>query len=125
MSRTITAIAIFIVIIGLAIFESAYTINVSEQVKNELSTALEEFLDENQEQAEKHIENAEKIWQENTTVLDAFLVHDDTETIADEISYAKNTLKYNNGHFPIECEKAIDSLKIIIYTMIPFLDNIL
>lgn len=46
MSRTITAIAIFIVIIGLAIFESAYTINVSEQVKNELSTALEEFLDE-------------------------------------------------------------------------------
>lgn len=89
MSRTITAIAIFIVIIGLAIFESAYTINVSEQVKNELSTALEEFLDENQEQAEKHIENAEKIWQENTTVLDAFLVHDDTETIADEISYAK------------------------------------
>ena len=40
MGRTITAISIFVVIIGLAVFESIFTINISEQVKAELNDAL-------------------------------------------------------------------------------------
>jgi len=125
MSRIITAVAIFVVVIGLAIFETVYTVNISEQVKDELKQAIESYDDDHHNEAKKHIESAEKIWKNHTGLLDTFLIHDNTEEVANEIAVAKNTLKYNSENFPVECEEAVDSLELLIYSMLPFIDNVL
>lgn len=125
MGRTVAAISIFVLIIGLAVFESIFTINISEQVKAELNDALTAYNHSDTKSAETHLNKADKIWGDNTWILDAFLIHDNTEDIAGKISTAKNTLKYNKKCFPIECSSAIESLDIVIYTMLPFFDNVL
>ena len=125
MSRIVTVIAIFLVVISLAVCESVYTINVSEQVKGELQSAVEAYNKNDKEKAMKSIKKADEIWEDNTSFLDVFLVHNNVEEIAQKIISAEQTLKYDDEYFPIECEGAIASLKIMIYSMLPYFDNIL
>lgn len=125
MNRIITAIAIFLLIVGLAVCESVYTINISEKVKYQLNTALELYNNGDSKKAEENIKKADKLWSDNTAFLDAFLIHDNTEDIAEKIAIAKNTLKYDSKHFPVECERAILSLEVVIHSLLPYFDNIL
>lgn len=125
MNRIITVVVIFILVIGLAVCESAYTINVSEQVKYQLNTALESYNDGDIEKAEESLKKADKLWKNSTVFLDAFLNHDNVEDIAERIAETRSTLKYDSENFPIECEGAVLALKVVIYSMLPYFDNIL
>lgn len=125
MNRIIIVVVIFLLVIGLAVCESVYTINVSEQVKYQLNTALETYNDGDSKKAEESLKKADKIWNDSTVFLDAFLIHDNIEEIAERIAAARSTLKYDSEHFPIECERAVLSLKVVIYSMLPYFDNIL
>ncbi len=125
MNRIITVIVIFLLVIGLAVCESVYTISVSEQVKYQLNTALELYKDGDSEKAEESLKKADTLWNNSTVFLNAFLNHDNVEEIAERISATRSTLKYDSEHFPIECERAVLSLKVVIYSMLPYLDNIL
>ena len=124
MGRIVTAIIIFIVIIGLTIGETAYTINVSEQVKSNLNSSMESYLNKDIDTAKRKLNDADQLWNESTMLLDAFLIHDNTDEVAERIATAEVTLKYQKERFPIECASAKDSLKIIIYSMLPQFDNI-
>lgn len=125
MNRIITVVVIFLLVVGLAVCESVYTINVSEQVKYQLNTALKAYNDGDSEKTEESLKKADKLWNNSTVFLDAFLNHDNVEEIAEKIAAARSTLKYDGEHFPIECERAVLSLKVIIYSMLPYFDNIL
>lgn len=125
MSRMITAITIFLTVIGLSICESVYTINVSEDVKSVLNSSVEAYNDGDEENAMESIKEAKEVWDKNSAFLEAFLIHDNIEEIAEKITIAEKTLKYDHEHFPIECEGAIASLKVMIYSMLPYVDNIL
>lgn len=125
MNRGVITVVIFLLVIGLAVCESVYTISVSEKVKYQLTTALEAYNDGDSKKAKENIETADQLWNDSTVFLDAFLIHDNTENIAEKISIARSTLKYDSEHFPIECESAVLSLKVVIYSMLPYFDNIL
>lgn len=125
MGRIVTAIIIFIVIIGLTIGETAYTVNVSEQVKSNLNSSMESYLNKDVETANKKLNDADQLWNESTMLLDVFLIHDNTENISEKISTAKSTLEYNPKLYPIECKKAVESLNVVIYAMLPYFDNVL
>ncbi len=125
MKRIVTAIAIFMLLISLSIFETVYITKISNQVIIKLDTAVEKYNNGEIEKAEKNIKSADKIWEENTKYLNAFLIHDNTDEVAERIATAEVTLKYQKERFPIECASAKDSLKIIIYSMLPQFDNIL
>lgn len=125
MSRIITAISIFILVIALAVFETVYITNKAKEVVNEIEKAREYYDIYNLEMAEKSIKKADKIWEDNTEIMNAFLVHDNTDEVSERIATADVTLKYQSERFPIECANATDSLNIIIYSMLPQIDNIL
>ncbi len=125
MGRVVTALVMFIGIISLTVYETAYTINVSEQVKSQLDSSLESYINDDKNSAKEMLKNANKLWNDSTMLLDMFLIHDNTENIAEKISTAETTLEYNQKLYPIECEKAINSLKVVIYSMLPYFDNIL
>lgn len=125
MNRIITAISIFILVIALAICETVYITSTSKQVMAKLDTAIEHYNNGEIKKAEEDIKSADKIWEDNTELMNAFLIHDSTDEVAERISTAKVTLKYQKERFPIECANAMDSLKVIIYSMLPQIDNIL
>lgn len=125
MSRIVTSISIFILVISLAISETVYVSNISKQVMSKIETAVEEYNNGEIEKAEKAIKEADKLWEDNTEYMNAFLVHDNIDEVAGRISTANTTLKYQTERFPIECVSAMDSLKVIIYSMLPSWDNIL
>ena len=60
MGRTVAAISIFVLIIGLAVFESIFTINISEQVKAELNDALTAYNHSDTKSAEAYLNKAIK-----------------------------------------------------------------
>ena len=125
MKRIVTAIVIFLLLIVLSIFETVYITKISNQVISKLDTAVEKYNNGEIETAEKSIKTADKIWEKNTRCLNAFLIHDNTDEVAERIAIAEVTLKYQKERFPIECAGAKDSIKIIIYSMLPQFDNIL
>ena len=125
MNRIITAISIFILLIALAICETVYITSTSKQVLAKLDTAIEHYNNGEIKKAEEDIKLADKIWEDNTQLMNAFLIHDNTDEVSERISTANVTLKYQKERFPIECASAIDSLKVIIYSMMPQIDNIL
>lgn len=125
MKRVVTAIIMFIAVISLAICESVYTINVSENTKSKLESALKDYFNDNSDKADKKMKEAYEYWENSTPFLNIFLVHDNTDNIAEKISTAESTLKYDIEDFPIECEKAEKSIDVIIYSMLPYFDNIL
>lgn len=125
MKRIVTAIVIFMLLISLSIFETVYITKISNEVISKLDTAVEKYNNGEIEKAEKNIKTADKLWEENTKYLNAFLIHDNTDEVAERIATAEVTLKYQKERFPIECASAKDSLKIIIYSMLPQFDNIL
>ena len=125
MKRIVTAIVIFMLLISISIFETVYITKISNQVISKLDTAVEKYNNGEIDKAEKSIKTADKIWEENTKYLNAFLIHDNTDEVAERIAIAEVTLKYQKERFPIECASAKDSLKIIIYSMLPQFDNIL
>ena len=112
-------------LISISIFETVYITKISNQVISKLDTAVEKYNNGEIDKAEKSIKTADKIWEENTKYLNAFLIHDNTDEVAERIAIAEVTLKYQKERFPIECASAKDSLKIIIYSMLPQFDNIL
>ncbi|MEE0061450.1 MAG: DUF4363 family protein [Acutalibacteraceae bacterium] len=124
MKRIVTAIVIFLLLISLSIFETVYINNISKQVISRLDSAVEQYNNGEIEKAEKNIKTADKIWEDNTKFMNAFLIHDNTDEVAERIATAEVTLKYQKERFPIECASAKDSLKIIIYSMLPQFDNI-
>ncbi|MEE0266089.1 MAG: DUF4363 family protein, partial [Acutalibacteraceae bacterium] len=93
-------------------------------VISKLDIAVEQYNKGEIEKAEKNIKSADEIWEKNTKYMNAFLIHDNTDEVAERIAIAEVTLKYQHQRFPIECASAKDSLKIIIYSMLPQLDNI-
>lgn len=125
MSRIVTSISIFILVISLAVCETLYVSNISKQTMAKLDTAIEQYDKGEIEKAEKSVKEADKIWEDNTERMNAFLVHDNVDEVAGRISTANSTLKYQTERFPIECASAMDSLKVIIYSMLPNWDNIL
>ncbi|MEE1280785.1 MAG: DUF4363 family protein [Acutalibacteraceae bacterium] len=125
MNRIVTAISIFILLIALAICETVYITGTSKQVLEKLDTAIEHYNKGEIKKAEEDIKLADKIWEDNTQLINAFLIHDNTDEVSERISTANATLKYQKERFPIECASAIDSLKVIIYSMMPQIDNIL
>jgi hypothetical protein len=124
MKRIVTAIVIFMLLILLSVFETIYITKISDQVISKLDTAVEQYNNGKIDKAKNDIETADKIWEKNTKYLNAFLIHDNTDEVAERIAIAEVTLKYQQQRFPIECASAKDSLKIIIYSMLPQLDNI-
>lgn len=125
MSRIVTSISIFILVISLAVCETLYVSNISKQTMAKLDTAIEQYNKGEIEKSEKSVKEADKIWEDNTERMNAFLVHDNVDEVAGRISTANSTLKYQTERFPIECASAMDSLKVIIYSMLPSWDNIL
>lgn len=125
MNRIVTAISIFILVIALAICETVYITGTSKQVLEKIDTAIEHYNNGEIKKAENYIKSADKIWEDNTQLMNAFLIHDSTDEVSERISIANATLKYQEERFPIECANAIDSLKVIIYSMMPQIDNIL
>ncbi len=125
MNRIVTAILIFILVIALAICETVYITSTSKRVLAKLDTAIEHYNSGEIKKAENEIKSADKIWEDNTKLMNAFLIHDSTDEVSERISTASVTLKYQKERFPIECASAIDSLKVIIYSMMPQIDNIL
>lgn len=125
MSRVITAIIMFIAIVSLAITESAYTINVANKTADQLETALEAYKSGDKKSAEHQMKEVHQYWKDCTPFLNAFLIHDNTDDIAEKISTAESTLKYESEDFPIECEKAQEAIDVVIYSMLPYFDNIL
>jgi hypothetical protein len=125
MNRIVTAISIFILVIALAICETVYITSTSKKVLSKLDTAIEHYNKGEVKKAEEEIKLANKVWEKNTEIMNAFLIHDNTDEVAERISIASVTLKYQKERFPIECESAIDSLNVIIYSMMPRVDNIL
>ncbi|MEE1076532.1 MAG: DUF4363 family protein [Acutalibacteraceae bacterium] len=125
MNRIVTAILIFILVIALAICETVYITSTSKRVLAKLDTAIEHYNSGEIKKAENEIKSADKIWEDNTQLMNAFLIHDSTDEVSERISTASVTLKYQKERFPIECASAIDSLKVIIYSMMPQIDNIL
>lgn len=125
MNRIVTAISIFILVIALAICETVYITSTSKRVLTKLDTAIEHYNKGEIKKAEEDIKSADKIWDKNTEIMNAFLIHDSTDEVSERISTANVTLKYQKERFPIECASAIDSLNVIIYSMMPQIDNIL
>lgn len=125
MSRIVTSISIFILVVSLAICETLYISDISKQTMAKLTTAIEQYNKGEIEKAETSMKEADKIWEDNTEFMNAFLIHDNTDEVAGRISTASVTLKHQKERFPIECAGAIDSLKIILYSMLPSFDNIL
>ena len=125
MNRIVTSISIFILIISLTICETVYVSNISKQTMAKLETAIEQYENGEIENAEKSVSEADKIWEDNTECMNAFLVHDNIDEVAGGISTAKMTLEYQQARFPIECASAMDSIKIILYSMLPSWDNVL
>lgn len=124
MSRIITAVLIFVSIFGLTVYESSYTAKISNQVKDKLETSVEHFLNDELELSKTDLQSADKLWNDSIELLNIFLIQNDTENIADKISVSENALEYNKDLFPIECEKAVASLEIIIRSVKPYFDNI-
>lgn len=124
MKRIVTSIVIFLLLISLSVFETVYINKISKQVISKLDIAVEQYNKGEIEKAEKNIKSADEIWEKNTKYMNAFLIHDNTDEVAERIAIAEVTLKYQHQRFPIECASAKDSLKIIIYSMLPQLDNI-
>lgn len=125
MNRMITAVSIFILLIALAISETIYVTGTSKKVLTKLDTAIEHYNKGEIKRAEEDIKSADRLWEKNTELMNAFLIHDNTDEVAERISIASATLKYQSERFPIECAGAIDSLNVIIYSMMPQIDNIL
>ena len=125
MNRIVTAISIFILVIALAICETVYITGTSKKVLAKLDTAIEHYNSGEIKMAEEEIKSADKLWEKNTEIMNAFLIHDSTDEVSERISTASVTLKYQKERFPIECASAIDSLNVIIYSMMPQIDNIL
>ncbi len=125
MKRIVTAIVIFMFVISLAVCEAVYVTKTSKKVMAKLDTAVEQYNNGEFEKAEKIINTADKIWEDNTIYMNAFLIHDNVDDVSERIATAQVTLKYQKERFPIECASAKDSLNIVIYSMLPQFDNIL
>ncbi len=125
MNRIITAIVMLLAVAGGAIGESCYVISVSEDVRTHLQCAMESYHRDDITQTEKHLHEAEKIWDNSRSVLNSLLIHNYTETISEHITTTIDTLQYDKENFPIECHTTTDAVQVIIDSMIPHIDNIL
>lgn len=125
MKRLLAAIILFTAVAGTALFESIYVINVSEKTENELKKALVQYHKGNVSQTEESIKRATGIWEQSSGILNSMLIHNNTESIDEEITTVKNVLIYDKDTFVTECENTINDIEFIKNSMIPYIYNIL
>ncbi len=125
MNRMIIAVIMLFIVIGSAIGESYYVIDVTGQTEYYLHMALTNYHQHHTSQTKDNLQQAKNIWNHHHVVLNSLLIHNYTDDISEKIETSLNTLIYDKNNFPIECRNTLNALQVIRNSMIPYVDNIL
>ena len=126
MARFVVAMIIIGLIIGVCVFSLVSTYQICDQIEAQAQKALELYLAEDYQNAEKETQNLKNMWQDKEHALVLYVRHNIVDEICTNVFKLESYMRYRDTAQYTACIQTIKSLlEDLLDSETPFYYNIL